>query len=369
MSDSTSQQDVIERDLERTRSRMDNRLSELQERLSPGQIVDDLLGYFRGSEGGDFARNLMDSVRDNPLPAALTGIGLTWLMASNPKPRPAVGEKGVASSSTDSRTWTSQEELDLHFRELEQGVSRQADEDDTAYRFRVDEARGKALGVARQSDDTADSFSERVQQAFTAASQSVIKGAKDLRDSATDTASRLGGSAQSAMQSVGEKLTQSSESARLMSGNLLSTIGDNPVLLGALGLAVGALLGALVPQSGQEEAALGEVADKTRTAARTLAQGAMDRGGEVAQQALEAGRDSARTLGLTGDKTVGNVIDEALSGDLTGSIKQTAQDVMKAADEALHKSGANQTESPKAETSDGSTHVAAQPDRPSGSSA
>src|SRR4029077_8602747 len=121
------------------------------------------------------------------------------------------------------------------------------------------------------------------------------------------------GSAQSALQGVGERLAQGSESARQMSGTLLSTIGDNPVLLGALGLAVGALLGALVPQSGQEEAALGEVADGARTAARTLAQGAMDRGGKVAQQALEAGRDSVRAHGLTGDKTVGNVVDEALS--------------------------------------------------------
>ena len=369
MSDSISQQDVIERDLERTRSRMDNRLSELQERLSPGQIVDDLLGYFRGSEGGDFARNLMESVRNNPLPAALTGIGLTWLMASNPKPR-AVGEKEGVSSSTDSRTWTSQEEFDRHFRELEQDVPRQTDEDDTAYRCRIDEARGKALGVARQPDDTAESFSQRVQQAFTAAGQTVIKGAQDLRDSATDTASRLSGSAQSALESVGERLAQGSESARQMSGSLLSTIGDNPVLLGALGLAVGALLGALVPQSSQEEAALGEVADEARTTARTLAQGAMDRGGEVAQQAVEAGRDSARALGLTGDKTVGNVVDEALSGDLAGSLKQTAQDVMKAADEALHKSGSYPTEDPKGEMSDGSTHVAAQSDRPSsGSSA
>ena len=149
MSDSTSKQDVIERDLERTRSRMDNRLSELQERLSPGQILDDLMGYFRGSEGGDFARNLMDSVRNNPLPVALTGIGITWLMASNPQPRAAVSEKERVSSSTDSRTWANHEEFDLHFRELEHSVSRQTDEDDTAYRFRVDEARGKALGVAR----------------------------------------------------------------------------------------------------------------------------------------------------------------------------------------------------------------------------
>jgi ElaB/YqjD/DUF883 family membrane-anchored ribosome-binding protein len=255
MSDSTSQQDVIERDLERTRSRMDNRLSELQERLSPGQIVDDLLGYFRGSEGGDFARNLMDSVRNNPLPVALTGIGLTWLMASNPQPRAVASDKERVSSPTDSRTWKSHEEFDLHFRELEQGVSRQTDEDDTAYRFRVDEARGKELGVARQPDDTAESFSQRVQQAFSTTSQSVMKGAQDLRDSATDTASRLSGSAQSALQSAGERLAQGSESARQMSSTLLSTIGDNPVLLGALGLAVGALLGALVPQSGQEEAA------------------------------------------------------------------------------------------------------------------
>ena len=140
------------------------------------------------------------------------------------------------------------------------------------------------------------------------------------------------------------------------------------MLLGALGLAVGALLGALVPQSDQEEAALGEVADEARTAASTLAQGAMDRGGEVAQQALEAGRDSARTLGLTGDKTVGNVVDEALSGDLAGSIKQTARDVMKAADEALQKSASKKTEGPKAETPDGFTRVAAQPGRPSSGS-
>jgi hypothetical protein len=64
---------------------------------------------------------------------------------------------------------------------------------------------------------------------------------------------------------------------------------------------------------------------RARTAARTLAQGAIGRGSEVAQQALEAGRDSAHTLGLTGDKTVGTVVDEALSGDLAGSIKQAAQ--------------------------------------------
>ena len=68
MTDVSVEQDRIEQDLARTRQRMDSRLSDLQDRLSPGQVVDDLMAYFRGSESGDFARNLMASVRANPLP-------------------------------------------------------------------------------------------------------------------------------------------------------------------------------------------------------------------------------------------------------------------------------------------------------------
>ena len=67
MSQSEADQDRIEEDLARTRARMDGRLSALQERLSPGQILDDLMAYFRGSEGGDFARNLAGSVQNNPM--------------------------------------------------------------------------------------------------------------------------------------------------------------------------------------------------------------------------------------------------------------------------------------------------------------
>jgi hypothetical protein len=46
MSASEADPDRIEEDLARTRARMDGRLSALQERLSPGQILDDLMAYF-----------------------------------------------------------------------------------------------------------------------------------------------------------------------------------------------------------------------------------------------------------------------------------------------------------------------------------
>ena len=79
MTDSTAH---IEEELKVTRARMDHRLGELHERLTPGQLLDEAVEYFRTSGGVDFGRNLMASVRDNPLPVAVTGIGLAWLMLS-----------------------------------------------------------------------------------------------------------------------------------------------------------------------------------------------------------------------------------------------------------------------------------------------
>ena len=55
MNDVTSEQDRIESELRQTRSRMDDRLTELRDRMTPGQILDDVTGYLRGSQGADFA--------------------------------------------------------------------------------------------------------------------------------------------------------------------------------------------------------------------------------------------------------------------------------------------------------------------------
>ena len=121
MVESTPEQDRIEHNLERTRSRMDAAY-ELQERLSPGQVLDDLMGYFRGSEGAVFGRNLMDSVQSNPLPAALTGIGLTWLIVSSLHPQQTSGTGKVTSTAFgNGKPWRTVEEFDRHLRSAEEG--------------------------------------------------------------------------------------------------------------------------------------------------------------------------------------------------------------------------------------------------------
>ena len=84
MSSTAQDPAMIERDLQVTRSRLGSEISELASRLSPGEIMNEVLGYLKTQQGIDFSRNLARSIRERPIPVALMGVGLAWLMASPP---------------------------------------------------------------------------------------------------------------------------------------------------------------------------------------------------------------------------------------------------------------------------------------------
>ncbi len=342
MADNTSDPSRIEHDLEQTRSRLGGNLNELQNRLSPGQVLDDAVTYFRGNEGADFGRSLLESVRGNPLPAALTGIGLAWLMASGPRARAAA----QASASTDTNRVRLYDEsqvsdqgdygaMALGMRTAGESVTREPDEAEYAYMARVDDARGQTVGLKREAQETSASFGQRIRDVLASAQQSAANAAQGLSHQVGSAANSISSAAQGATRSVGDVAQRGGQAAGQAGGNMLATVSDSPVLLGALGLAAGALLGAFLPQSDQEEKALGHVAGQARDTARGLAQQAMDSGGHVAQTVLNAGRDSAQAHGLTNVDSAGSLLNAALSGDLAENAKQVAQDVLRVSEESV----------------------------------
>ena len=357
MSDKSVDPARIERDLNQTRSRLGSHLSELQDRLSPGQVVDDLMGYFRGSEGAEFGRSLLDNVRGNPMPAALTGIGLAWLMASNPRAGaghtsavPASAGAGGGVRSTGPHVY-GREDYGATLNRVQRaeiGVSREADEADHVYSARLDQARGQAIGLARHDEETTESFGSRIKDALSSAQQSIADTAQGLRGQAGSAVGSAGNALgsltsstrdafQSAGQYAGGAVSQGGKAAGQAGGNLVAALTESPVLLGALGLAAGALLGALLPQSDQEEAALGGIAGQARDTATNLARQGMESGRNVAQAVAATARDSAQGHGLTGGRTTGQLIDSALSGELAGHAKEVLQDAMRSGGEAVRK--------------------------------
>ncbi|GAB2786146.1 hypothetical protein GCM10027040_10280 [Halomonas shantousis] len=76
--------DEIESDIRQTRSHLDETLSDLQQMFDPQTVVNSAYDYVRRGGANEFASNLGRTIKQNPVPALLIGIGVGWLMfASN----------------------------------------------------------------------------------------------------------------------------------------------------------------------------------------------------------------------------------------------------------------------------------------------
>jgi hypothetical protein len=72
----------LERQSERSRARVADLIDELRERVVPSEMVDQFMDLSSNGVALDFVRSLGQQVRRNPIPCALIGAGLVWLMFS-----------------------------------------------------------------------------------------------------------------------------------------------------------------------------------------------------------------------------------------------------------------------------------------------
>src|SRR5690606_33376838 len=72
----------LEREIDATRAELLATLEELEHRLSPTDLVNQFVSQLR-RHGGEYGGNLGRKLKENPMPALLTSIGLAWMMASN----------------------------------------------------------------------------------------------------------------------------------------------------------------------------------------------------------------------------------------------------------------------------------------------
>jgi hypothetical protein len=223
--------------------------------------------------------------------------------------------------------------LDTRLSEAETETVRGENETEEAWQERLDQARGKVVGVARQASETAASVRERIAEEIERARQSVMRNVHDMQDRVAE----VSGQVSSAVKQAGSKVMEGGRTAQEAGGNLVSTVSENPLILGALAVGVGALAGILIPQSEQEAAALQGMATRVRGTARDVAQTVVDRGSEVANKALSAGQESARAQGLSGSTTVGQVLEDAQSGNLVRKVEGVAMDTLRSTETALRK--------------------------------
>ena len=95
---------MLQAEVERQREKLSADIDRLAERLTPGRILDEVLGRAK-SGGGEFLSNLGHSATANPVPVALLGVSLAWLMAS--------GADRSANAASTSATPSSRRDFPL----------------------------------------------------------------------------------------------------------------------------------------------------------------------------------------------------------------------------------------------------------------
>lgn len=287
----------LEREVDRERERVSATIDELQSRASVGSLVDQLVKAI-GDNGGEVSRNLGRSLRDNPLAALLTGVGVAWLMAGSGQPRHEGGDGEAADreylrhgrdrlaepskpsasaygSSTD-QSWLQPEYLGRDDALGEGGLRERV----ANVAGRVGEGVSEAVGSAR----------ERTSELSHAAGAGLHRAGDTMRDAG----SAVRHSAEAARRSA-------AATGRNMSHGLDSLIEDQPLVAGAIAMALGAAVGGALPRSRMEDQMFGGHRDRAMESARTLAkeQGAKVQAaaGAVLDEALTIADETAVDLG------------------------------------------------------------------------
>jgi hypothetical protein len=229
--------DEVELEVEEARARLRMTLEEIRSRLSPGQMLDQALDYARASGGAEFSRNLGRQVRDNPLPIALIGAGISWLMTAGRMDHHGSGDRVLSG--------------DRMAGEQHRGpAARVASAASSAYRGVADTASGvggSVAGAGERASRLAHDARERI--------SGIGETAAVYAESAADTVSRV---------------------QHGVSGSVRRIIEEQPLVLGAVGLAIGALLGASFPATRAENRAFGRVTDREKDQAADRARQGLD---------------------------------------------------------------------------------------------
>src|SRR5215467_14178898 len=94
----------LERETEECRAKVERTMGELKAKLTPGQLVDELLAHTKDG-GGRFASNLGDQITANPMPVTLIGAGLAWLLFAKNKASQNGRAMGERNWSGEGREW------------------------------------------------------------------------------------------------------------------------------------------------------------------------------------------------------------------------------------------------------------------------
>jgi Protein of unknown function (DUF3618) len=288
----------LEQEAEQTRSHLAQTLDELRERITPGQLVDQAVDYAKDSGGGMFVRNLGRQATANPLPVALIGAGIAWLMLSNGRQQSRAASINRAAETAIDRARRTMSDAGAQAGEFAQKASAQAKDIGQGISQRASDWVADSKGRVA---DAGEQFRESMDATRSSGTQSTGEAMATANEAASSIGDRVSSAYQTAASRASETYGLVADQARDASSTMANTVSGlgqrtagasrdflqfcrtQPLVLAGLGMALGAVIGALIPPSETEDQLMGQTSDRLKDHAADVAQDQYERAKDIAQ--------------------------------------------------------------------------------------
>jgi len=352
--DTTSTDDTseIRADIEQTRAEMSETINALTERLSPSNlkeqaqeqlhdvkehVKEQVKEQFYGAKEmvrdatigrvenmvsnasdtvSDAGSSIMDTIRQNPIPAALVGIGLSWLYmnrrsSSSSRPMRYSGRGGVRGERPYYEDRAYYQERPYYEGQRSYDYNAGAYGGQRGSGGMMDRGQRAVGNVASSVSDRASSVAGTVSDRASSVASTVSDTASSVAGTVSDTASNVASTVSDTASSVASTVSDTASNvvdraqyqAQRVEDRFENTLQENPLALGAIALALGTAVGLALPQTERENQLMGEARDTLVERAQEVASDTIDKvqrvAGEVASTAQETVQEQAREQGLT----------------------------------------------------------------------
>lgn len=230
------------------------------------------------THSGDFVSGLQDAIRQNPVSAALIGMGVLWMFTGGSRITAAAALLSPAARATAT------------------GIG-------SGFQSATNAAGAAGEGLRSATARVADTMRETVADVSASVSNTASQAYDAVTGAVTDTTSagkdNLCEPAVGGKDNLHEQAVQATGFASTLQGNLKDTFERQPLLLGAIGLALGAGMAAAVPPTRLETEYAGDAAERVTAQVKEFASAQVDRVSAAAERTLQAVKDEAAAQGLT----------------------------------------------------------------------
>lgn len=309
-SDDSDSPEAIRERIQETRAHMSEVVDAIQVKLSPERLTQEAkemvkdatvrkvekMANMTMNKADSWRTQMMETIRQNPIPAALVGIGLGWLLIEGQRSSSNQGAWPYHDASRSMRYYPEQKPLMAKAQDTIADSMNQVQDKAGEMTQNVQDKLGQvADNIQAKAGAVANKASETASNLQTKASET----ASNLQTKASETASNLQAKASemtSNLQStVSEQADYLSQQAQYQAGRakqtFQNTLEQNPLAVGAVAVVAGAAIGLMLPITQKEDELMGEARDRLMHQAQDKAKETLkmveDRAGEAYRTVTE----------------------------------------------------------------------------------